>query len=295
MTSVEASSPELPPGLWWRFPVIVRSVVVGFIVSLPAANVIPTIALGIGPASTPTTQTVAGLAGIVFLTAFLWWTRGGGWPRSTSAARARATRVGPFSGRQWILSFGAALAFAILVHAALVVLFRIVPFPTDAFHRGYDLSNVPSLPLKWLVIVFAAASAAITEETGFRGYMQQPIEVRHGAFVAIVVSSVFFLVAHFNQSWAIPAMFLIIILAGVLLGLLAWSSGSLIPGILGHTMMDIGLFAYWWTGLVGTFSAKTISETGIDAPFVAACAVFGVALIVVLVAIARFRQLRRAR
>src|ERR1700761_3158154 len=37
--------------------------------------------------------------------------------------------------------------------------------------------------------------------------------------------------------------------AGVLLGLLAWSSGSLIPGMIGHIMMDIGLFAYWWTGI----------------------------------------------
>ncbi len=28
--------------------------------------------------------------------------------------------------------------------------------------------------------------------------------------------------------------------AGVLLGLLAWSSGSLIPGMIGHVVMDIG-------------------------------------------------------
>ena len=31
--------------------------------------------------------------------------------------------------------------------------------------------------------------------------------------------------------------------AGVLLGLLARSSGSLIPGMIGHVVMDIGLFA----------------------------------------------------
>jgi hypothetical protein len=33
--------------------------------------------------------------------------------------------------------------------------------------------------------------------------------------------------------------------AGILLGLLAWSSGSLIPAMIGHVVMDIGLFAYW--------------------------------------------------
>jgi hypothetical protein len=29
------------------------------------------------------------------------------------------------------------------------------------------------------------------------------------------------------------------------IGLLAWSSGSLVPCIIGHVIMDIGLFAYW--------------------------------------------------
>ena len=47
--------------------------------------------------------------------------------------------------------------------------------------------------------------------------------------------------------------------AGVLLGLLAWSSGSLIPCMIGHTIMDIGLFAFWWTGIAGDFTARPIS------------------------------------
>ena len=293
MTSIETSSPLLASRLWRKSPVIVRAVVTGFIICIPAANVIPAVALGAGASSSPALQTIVGLAAVALLVAYLWWTRGSGWPRSTSAARARATRVSSFSQRQWIMSFGAALAFAVVMHSALVILFRIIPFPVEAFHRGYDLSRIPSLPLKWLVAVFGAACAAITEETGFRGYLQQPIEERHGAFVAILVSSGLFLVAHLNQSWAIPAMFPIIFLGGVMLGLLAWSSGSLIPGFLGHTLMDIGLFAYWWTGIAGTFSARTINETGIDAPFIAACIIFSVALAAALVAIAMLGRFRR--
>ena len=189
-------------------------------------------------------------------------------------------------------SVAAALAFAVTVHAAMVITFRLVPFPADAFHKGYNFSQIPSLPLKLLAAVIAAASAAITEETGFRGYMQQPIEQRHGALVAIGVSTVFFLIAHLNQSWAVPAMDPIGILVAVLLGLLAWSSGSLIPGIMGHTLMDVGLFAYWFTGIAGTFSARTISETGIDTSFGIACAVFVAALLFVFSAIWRLRALR---
>jgi hypothetical protein len=55
--------------------------------------------------------------------------------------------------------------------------------------------------------------------------------------------------------------------------------------------MDIGLFAYWWTGIAGTFSARPISETGVDRSFSLACAVFVIALIVVLVDLSRLRKI----
>jgi membrane protease YdiL (CAAX protease family) len=292
MTSAEpVTMPKHVPSLWPRLPVIVRAVIVGLLVCLPAANVITALAVGIGMSSVGAMEVVATLE-VAFLLLYLWWTRGGGPPRSTKSARARACRAGSFSLRQWMWAIAAALAFAVTVHAAMVVTFRLVPFPADAFHKGYNFSQIPSLPLKLLAVVLAAASAAITEETGFRGYMQQPIEERHGALVAIVVSTAFFLIAHLNQSWAVPAMNPIGILVAVLLGLLAWSSGSLVPGILGHTTMDIGLFAFWWTGIAGTFTARTINETGIDAPFAAACAVFIAALLFVVVSISRLRALR---
>jgi hypothetical protein len=78
--------------------------------------------------------------------------------------------------------------------------------------------------------------------------------------------------------------------AGVLLGLLAWSSGSLIPGMIGHVMMDIGLFAYWWTGIAGDFTERPITETGVDRPFLVACTVFATSLLIVLLAISRLRR-----
>jgi hypothetical protein len=80
--------------------------------------------------------------------------------------------------------------------------------------------------------------------------------------------------------------------AGALYGLLAWASNSLIPGMIGHTVMDIGMFSYWWTGVAGTFSARTISQTAIDQPFIVACAVLGILLLTALIAIVRLRSLR---
>jgi membrane protease YdiL (CAAX protease family) len=82
--------------------------------------------------------------------------------------------------------------------------------------------------------VVSAISAGICEETGLRGYMQRPLEQQYGAPVAILVSSFFFMALHLNQAWAIPAMVPIVFSGGVLLGLLAWSSRSLIPGMIGN-------------------------------------------------------------
>jgi hypothetical protein len=143
--------------------------------------------------------------------------------------------------------------------------------------------------LKWIAVVISAGSAGICEETGFRGYMQRPIEQRHGGAAAIIVSSLFFMLVHLTKGWAMVGMVPIVFGAGVLLGLLAWSSRSLIPGIIGHVVMDIGLFAYWWTGIAGDFTARPIGETGIDGPFLITCAVLAITLALVLLAVRRLR------
>ena len=75
-----------------------------------------------------------------------------------------------------------------------------MPFPTEAFRHGYDVSFIPSLRLRWVAVVVWAASAGMSEETGFRGYMQRPIEERHGA-PAILVSSFFFMLLHLTEAW----------------------------------------------------------------------------------------------
>jgi membrane protease YdiL (CAAX protease family) len=145
--------------------------------------------------------------------------------------------------------------------------------------------------MRWLAIVVSAASAGICEETGFRGYMQRPIEKRHGALVAILISSLFFMLLHLNKQWSLVGMVPIVFGAGVLLGLLGWASRSLVFCMIGHTIMDVGLFAYWWTQIAGTFSQRPISETGMDQAFYIACTALVLALLVTLTAIARLRQL----
>lgn len=271
---------------WAKLPVAPKAVISGLLLTLAAVNVWPLLLVRLG-------MPLAAFTEAAFLGLFLWWTSGGGPPRSTEAARATAFRGRTLSSVQWFWGLVGAFFFAATIHASIVVLFRLVPFPIAAFRHGYDLSFIPSQPLRWLAIVFSAISAGICEEIGFRGYMQRPIEQRHGAPAAILISSSLFLALHLTKAWAIPGMVPIVFGAGVLLGLLAWSSGSLIPGIIGHVVMDIGLFAYWWTGIAGNFAARTIAVTGVDKPFVIASAVFVASLGIVLLATSRLRDLLR--
>jgi membrane protease YdiL (CAAX protease family) len=267
-----------------RIPVAVRAIVGGLLIGLVAANVWPLLLTALG---------MPGAAAVEapFLALYLWWVSGGGGPAGMKEARRAAFRTGSLSRAQWFWSVAAALCFAVSIHAALVVLFRLVPFPVAAFRQGYNIPG-SSLPLKWLAIVVSAASAGICEETGFRGYMQQPLEKRYGVITAVLISSLLFMVLHLSKSWATLPMVPVVFGAGVLLGLIAWASGSLIPGMIGHTAMDVGMFAYWWSGTAGTFTAKTVAVTGIDSAFAIALAVLAAMLAATLAAIVKLRSLR---
>jgi len=275
---------ENQPGRWTKLPVSLRAVILGLLIALIPANVWPPLLVSMG-------VPLAAILELIFLGLYLWWTSGGGPPARTRAVRAVAFRAGQLSPGQWLWGVIAALSFAATVHASIVLLFRFVPFPTEAFRHGYDLSFIPSLPLQWIAVVVSATSAGICEETGFRGYMQQPIEQRYGALVAILVSSFFFMLLHLSKAWAMVGMVPIVFGAGILLGVLAWSSGSLIPSMLGHVVMDIGLFAYWWTGIAGNFTARPIAETGMDKSFLITCTVLAATLTLVLFAAWRLRRI----
>jgi membrane protease YdiL (CAAX protease family) len=263
--------------------VTLRAVVAGLLIAIIAANVWPLLLWNLG---IPAATIIEG----IFLTLYVWWTGGGGPPRRWQAARAAAFRRKTLSQAQWAWGLVAAFFFAVTIHASLVLLFRFVPFPTTAFRHGYDFSFIPTLHLRWFAVVISAASAGICEETGFRGYMQQPTELRYGAPVAIAISSFLFMAVHLSKSWALVGMIPIVLGAGLLLGLLAWSSESLIPGMIGHTIRDVGLFAYWWSGIAGTFTARPISESGVDGSFVLAFGAFTISFSIVLLAISKLRR-----
>ena len=244
---------------WQRIPLVIRAIVSGIFVSTIGVYAW----LVIGPL-------IPGLWAIVVIGGVLWlywkYFSGSWWPQSTAEARRNSFRAVKMSAAVWKWGLAAAMLIVVIWQSGMVLTFRIVEFPAEAFTAGYNLEAIP-LWLAWLMVIMSSLVAGICEETGYRGYMQVPLEERYSPGVAITIISIMFLVIHLQQVWAPPVLFHLFALS-VLLGILAYASGSLIPGIIAHTSLDIFNFSYWWTDVAGTFDKRPITETGIDSHFV---------------------------
>jgi hypothetical protein len=130
------TSPGHPPTLWTRLPVSFRAVLTGLIVFAVTANVWLVLLVKMGTLA-------AAVIEALFLAGLVWWSHGGGPPQAAKAFRAKSFRSVRLTSSQWIWGLLAALFFAATVHASIVLLFRFVPYPADAFRRGYDLPSFP--------------------------------------------------------------------------------------------------------------------------------------------------------
>ena len=139
------------PELGWPSPVLLWSIVIGVPIALVSANVWPLLLRGLG-------APIGSVAEGIFLLVFLRWAAGGGPPRTTRVARSTAFRTVALAPSQWAWSLVAAIGFAVAVHATIVLLFRFMRFPAEAFRQGYDFSFIPTRPLQWLAVVMSAAS-----------------------------------------------------------------------------------------------------------------------------------------
>jgi len=253
---------------WERIPIVARAIVVGFLVFAIVGSVAWTAIVILIPAP----WSIGAMA--IVLWVYLRYVSGSWWPKATTESRRARFRATKLPMRVWKWSLIAALLAAVLLESSLVVAFRIIEFPAEAWALAYDFADAPIWQV-WLFILMAALVAGITEEVGFRGYMQVPLEGRYGPAIGITIVSIVFVVAHLNQAWAGGGGILIMLFGiSAVWGVLARVSGSLIPGIVSHTVADIANFSYWWTDVAGAFDKRPISETGIDSHFILWITVF---------------------
>ena len=267
MTKLDRSTQPQISGLanvWQRIPVLIRAIISGIFVTF----------VGVGAwllflAVLPAPWSVIAMGGYLWL--YWKYFSGSWWPRTTAEARSKNFRAIKLSADGWKWSLVGTFLFVLILQSATVLTFRLIEFPAEA-SADYGLDVLPVWQA-WIIIIMGSLVAGVCEEIGFRGYMQVPLEKSYGPVAGISIVSIMFTVSHLNQAWAGPVLFQIFAIS-TLFGVLSYASGSLIPSIIGHTIMDIFNFAFWWTDLGGDFELQTIAVTGIDPLFITAVIIF---------------------
>jgi membrane protease YdiL (CAAX protease family) len=177
----------------------------------------------------------------VFLVFYWRFLEGWGWPRSTSAARRAALRAEPLSSQVWrwsLLAGGLGSAASI---ALFVVSHRLIRWPQTPQPELTHIPPITVLPS----LIMSAMVAGISEEAGFRGYMQGPLERRYGPAMGIAITSIAFGLAHLSHGTFLPAI-VFDIGWGALYGLLTYQSDSIVPAIGLHSSADALQFVAAW-------------------------------------------------
>jgi membrane protease YdiL (CAAX protease family) len=138
-----------------------------------------------------------------------------------------------------------------------------------------DISHVPGVTL-FCFLLTGSAVAGIVEEAAFRGYMQRPIERRHGLIVAILVTGILFGFMHFAHPEVTLILMPYFIAVAAVYGALAWLTNSILPSMAlhagGNVLVGLGLVmggrSEWQAS---ARPEPLIWETGTDAQFWIAC------------------------
>ena len=142
-------------------------------------------------------------------------------------------------GRWWDLPAGAAIGVA--CQFVLIPLLYL-PFEQVNHHLSHELSQpahrdtgaAHSIGTVTVLVLFLAVGAPLVEELFFRGLLFRALLGRTPVPVAVAVSALLFGLAHFEAvQFAGLAVF------GVVLALLAWRTGRLMPGIGAHAAFNL--------------------------------------------------------
>ena len=249
--------------LWQRVPVIIRAVLTGAMVA--AAGTIPW-AL-VAAANQKFLPSVPWAAALTALYLWLLWRylQGEGWPRSTAEARRTNLRANRLSDDVW----GAALVAGVLGLVGIVLLLRVMSRLAALPHEQVpDISQIPPVTLVSLLLM-GPVVAGVVEEASFRGYMQGPIERRHGPVVAILVTGTLFGFAHFTHPEVTLVLMPYYLAVAAVYGALAYLTNSIWPSLVlhagGNLLSSMGLLA--GQGITSPSPAPPIWETGADASF----------------------------
>jgi len=244
-----------------------RAVLVGLAVA--AAGTVPWAALVL--ANTRYHSTLPWAVPLMAIYLWSYWRyfgRGAGWPRSTAEARRRNARANALPDEVWVLALLAGLLGLMGVLLLQGVLSRLVALPQQ---RDLDASQYPVVTvLMW--VVMSAVVAGVVEETSFRGYLQRPIERRHGPAIAILITGSLFGSVHFSHPEVGVVLLPFYLAVAAVYGTLAYFTDSTLPGMVlhagGNMLSALDLFARGRSEWQLTVAVQPLVwETGTDLAF----------------------------
>lgn len=143
---------------------------------------------------------------------------------------ARAVfRFNSISKGAMALSVVLAFAITILIDEFDRIIGSFIKMPPEFEGLVLGLLKADSLLEFVLLFIAAVLLAGIVEEMLFRGLLQQALEQKLGVAHGLFFSALAFAFIHLNPWWMMQ-----IITLGMVLGILAWRSNSIFPGILIH-------------------------------------------------------------
>jgi membrane protease YdiL (CAAX protease family) len=164
-----------------------------------------------------------------------------------------------------LLAGGLGLVAVVLLQG---VINRVVTLPQQ---RHLDVSPYPLLTvLLW--VLMGSVVAGVAEEASFRGYMQGPIERRHGPVIAILVTGSLFGLAHFTHPEVTLILMPYYLAVAAVYGALAYLTNSILPSMVlhagGNVLGALDLFARGRSEWQASSTPKPlIWDTGADASF----------------------------
>ncbi len=279
--------------LWHRVPVIIRATITGGIVA--ALGTVPwALLVSLNTKHWPAIPWAVPPTALYLWLFWRYFVRGAGWPRSTADTRRTRARANPVPDEMWGLAILAGLLGLVVVLLLQTVMSRLVALPQQ---QDIDPSKFPAATvLLW--VLMSALVAGVTEETAFRGYLQRPIERRHGPIIAILATGILWGFLHFTHPEVTLALLPFYVAVAAVYGTLAYLTDSTVPGMVlhagGNMFAAFDLFARGhteWQGLGAP--AKLVWETGLDSAFwgsVAALLVVGAGTVGAYVMLARLRK-----
>jgi membrane protease YdiL (CAAX protease family) len=171
------------------------------------------------------------------------------------------------------------------------VMARLVTLPQQ---HNVEALHFPFVSLL-LWVLMGSIVAGVVEETSFRGYMQGPIERRHGPVSAILLTGCLFGFAHFTHPEVGLSLMPYYMAVAAVYGALAYLTNSIFPSMVlhagGNILSALALFGQGRSEWQASSSqTRLVWESGPDASFWIAIIAF---LIVGSVAVGAYAALAR--